>query len=124
MLNETNNNFFSKSIVKELQLSLIEKKEKLANFLNFMQKILKNSSHDKSLDKPICIYNFFEEIGILVELNDDILFIIQCYFLTKYAMRDKDEIPIAINYEKICCDFNISHTQAKHLIHKSQRDVA
>ena len=70
------------------------------------------------------ICDFFEEINIIVELNSNILFIIQCYILTKYAVRDENEIPVAINYSKIRDEYKISNTQTKLLIHKYQKQIA
>lgn len=126
LLNTTNNEFFSKSIIKSTLASLIRKKEILVKLLSDFCKTLKDKSghYDKYLDKPISLYNFFEKTDILIELNQDILFIIQCYILTKYAVRDVNSIPMAIDYNKIGKIFNISNTQSKLLIHKYQKNIA
>lgn len=79
-------------------------------------------SFNKNLDGIENIVDFFERHHLSFELHDDIVFIITCYFLTHFNIRDK-EIPVAINLAQVAMEFTISKYRAKRLVHRFQQLV-
>lgn len=82
--------------------------------------VKRSKIYDKNLDSKENIRAFFVRLQLLVQLNDDFIFIIACYYLCHFNIRD-NQIPVAINLEYICNEFHISKYRAKRLTHKYQQ---
>lgn len=78
---------------------------------------------EKSLDSNEDIHSFLSRQNLLINFQQDIVFLIMCYFLTHVALRD-EMIPIAINYEKLVKEMKISQYRAKRIIHKYQLAIS
>ena len=79
-----------------------------------------SKAYDKNLDGKENIHDFFVRHQLLIPLSDDFIFIIVCYFLTHFNIRDK-KIPVAINLNYISRELHISKYRSKRLTHKYQQ---
>lgn len=88
----------------------------LADFENRVNRI---SSHNKDLDNDEELQFFLERNNLFFKLNEDVIYIIACYFLSHFCIR-QDGLPIAINYSFIQRALNISKYKSKRLVQKYQ----
>ena len=104
---------------------MLNKQKSNINFLiNEWEKALSEiKNYNESLDKHESIEEFLERHNIYIELSEDLVYLISCYFLTQFAIRDND-IPLGINFNKISSEFNVSKHRAERLIHRYQLIVA
>jgi hypothetical protein len=77
------------------------------------------SSYDKSLDAREHIDIFINRHGLYLDLSEDVVYIISCYFLTHFSIRDEG-IPSAMNLNYISRELHISKYRAKRLTHRYQ----
>lgn len=76
-------------------------------------------SYNKSLDAHETIGDFIERNDIGLDLKEDGLFIIACFFLAHFSFRDEG-LPVAINLNFVSRELHVSKYKAKRLIHKHQ----
>lgn len=81
------------------------------------------ATFDKTLDSTECIIDFLQKNQLFFKLENDFVFIITCFFLTRFNIR-KENIPIAIDLKLISNELNISKYRAKRLMHKYQQIVS
>ncbi|BCA94852.1 hypothetical protein TUM19329_12130 [Legionella antarctica] len=79
-----------------------------------------SKTYNKNLDGREDINDFFARHQLLIPLSNDFIFIIACYFLTHFNIRE-NKIPVAINLEYISREFHISKYKSKRLTHKYQQ---
>lgn len=94
--------------------AVANKWEKLVNGLK---------TYDKSLDGHETIEEFINRTNLYIELSEDIIYLISCYFLTHFSIKDS-YIPVAINYQELSSKFTVSRHRAERLIHRYQLLVA
>ena len=111
------NQFIEKiNIVKEYQ-------KKLDNVISYWEEAVKHSTaYNKELDGSEDINSFLDRHDIFLKLDEEIVFIISCFFLTYFNIR-RENLPIAINLVLISKELNISKYRAKRLTHKYQQTV-
>ncbi|CEG57506.1 hypothetical protein [Legionella fallonii] len=96
-------------------------KEHLEHIIFEWENTIKHSkTYNKSLDSKENIGDFFARQKLLIPLQDDFIFIIVCYFLSHFNIRE-NQIPVAINLEYISREFHISKYRSKRLTHKYQQ---
>lgn len=93
-----------------------------ATVLKWEEDIKESKSFNKNLDGTEDIGSFFERHQAIFELDEDLIFIIVCRFLTHFNIRDNN-IPVAIDLKKIASEFNISKYRSKRLMHRYQQLV-
>lgn len=76
-------------------------------------------SYNKSLDGKENISNFLDRHHLHLDLTEDVVFIISCFFLTHFSIRN-DGVPAAINLNFISRELHISKYRSKRLTHKYQ----
>lgn len=87
---------------------------------NWENAIKHSKIYNKNLDGRENINEFFARHQLLLSLSNDFIFIIACYFLTHFNIRE-NKIPVAINLEYISREFHISKYKSKRLTHKYQQ---
>jgi hypothetical protein len=111
------NKFIEKiNAIKEYQIkldSVISKWKEAIERTNF---------YNKELDEAENINSFLDKNNIFLELDEDIVFVISCFFLTYFNIRSEN-IPVAIDLSFISKELNISKYRAKRLTHKYQQTV-
>ncbi|MBA2651054.1 MAG: hypothetical protein H0U73_02095 [Tatlockia sp.] len=85
------------------------------------QAIQLSKSFNKNLDGHENITDFFARHDLAFDLNEEFIFIIACYFLTHFNIRDNNNIPVAINLKQIADELTISKHKAKRLSHHYQQ---
>ena len=76
-------------------------------------------SYNKSLDSHETIGSFIERNDIGLDVKEDCLFIITCFFLAHFSFRDEG-LPVAINLNFVSRELHVSKYKSKRLIHKYQ----
>ncbi|MBA2657122.1 MAG: hypothetical protein H0U70_09090 [Tatlockia sp.] len=84
------------------------------------QAIQLSKCFNKNLDGIENIADFFARHDLAFDLNEEMVFIIACYFLTRFNIR-VDNIPVAINLKQIADELTISKHKAKRLSHHYQQ---
>ncbi len=79
-------------------------------------------SYNKNLDSSENSSSFFARLGLELILNEELAFIIACYFLTHFGIKDNN-IPVAINLKQIAQELTISNYRAKRLSRRYQQLV-
>ncbi|MGQ3892069.1 hypothetical protein [Legionella sp. CNM-4043-24] len=90
--------------------------------IEWEQAIKQSKAFNKNLDGSENIIDFFARHGLIFDINEDILFIISCRFLTHFNIRDNN-IPVAINLPRIASEYSVSKYRAKRLAHHYQQLV-
>jgi len=85
---------------------------------NYLSK--KKAHWPENLKQSKTIFNFIDEIKNAY-YSFDSLFICLSYILSKYAIRDENNIPMKINYALVKNNYAISNTQCKKVIHHLQK---
>ena len=111
------NQFIKKvNLIKEFQ-------KKLANVFFYWKEAIEHSTYyNKDLDGPENINSFLDKNDIFLRLDEEIVFVISCFFLTYFNIRSEN-IPVAIDLVFISKELNISKYRAKRLTHKYQKTV-
>ncbi|MBA2711690.1 MAG: hypothetical protein H0U57_14015 [Tatlockia sp.] len=86
------------------------------------QAIKQSKAYDKNLDAVEKVTFFFERHQLCFDINEDFVFLILCQFLTHFNIKDNN-IPVAIDLNKIATEFSISKYRAKRLVHVYQQMV-
>lgn len=81
-----------------------------------------SSSYNKNLDAPEKVFQFLTRNQLLINLHEELVFIVTCCFLTHFNVHDGD-VPVAINLDYITREFHISKYRAGRLTHKYQQMV-
>lgn len=96
-------------------------KEQIEHVIFEWENAIKHAkTYNKNLDSKENINDFFTRLDLLIPLHDDFIFIIICYFLSHFNIRE-NKIPVAINLEYISREFHISKYRSKRLTHKYQQ---
>jgi hypothetical protein len=107
--------------IKNEIVNLKSIKIKIQSILHLMNEEINSSfSYNKTLDYHEKIASFFREKNLLIDIEVDFIFIIFCYFLTYFNVRDNG-IPIAIDLKKISDELKVSKHRAKRLTHHYQQ---
>jgi hypothetical protein len=80
------------------------------------------NSYNKELDEAEYMNSFLDKNNILLELDEEVVFVICCFFLTYFNIRS-DNLPVAIDFAFISKELNISKYRAKRLTRKYQQTV-
>jgi len=100
-----------------------EYQRKLDNVISkWKEAIERSNSYNKELDEAENINSFLYKNDIFLELDEEIVFVISCFFLTYFNIRSEN-IPVAIDLVFISKEINISKYRAKRLTHKYQQTV-
>ncbi len=95
----------------ELILSFLDTKKNIFTVFSWFQDLLnKSSTKSLFLDKPVTILEFLTEINLNFKLSKDILFIYQCFFLTKYRKYTNDFQKTYIDYKDASKKLSLSKT--------------
>lgn len=106
-------------ILKDVNI-INEYKHKLeAVIVQWEDLISHSSSYNKNLDAREHINTFINRHGLHLDLREDVVYIISCYFLTHFSIRDAG-IPSSINLNFISRELHISKYRAKRLTHRYQ----
>lgn len=105
-----------------------KKIEHLIKYRNHLQKVVEeweqtlklSKTFNKNLDSLENISDFFARQNLSFELDEELIFIIVCNFLTQFNIKDNN-IPVAINIPQIASEFVISKYRAKRLSHRYQQ---
>jgi len=87
--------------------------------IQWEEAITHSFSYNKSLDGREYLGHFLDRHHLNLDLNEDAIFIITCFFLTHFSIRH-DGLPIAINLNFISRELHISKYRSKRLTHKYQ----
>ena len=119
-------NDLNKTILNKELLFIKSCNRELVNFYDKVNEAMKShkDSYYRFLDCPIKIIDFFCENNFMECLSDDVAYLIQCYILSIYSLKDIEGNPYAINFSKIKKDMDISKTQAKTLVNLYQRRIS
>lgn len=110
----------SKALLSK-EISIFKKyKNNLEEVIIEWESVIANAfSYNKNLDGREFINNFLDRHNLHLDLSEDVVFIISCFFLTHFSIRDNG-IPAAINLNFISRELHISKYRSKRLTHKYQ----
>ena len=95
-------------------------KNKLENVIvQWEDAVTHSHAYNKSLDGAEHINDFIDRHKLHINLNEDCVFIITCFFLSHFSIRNEG-IPAAINLNFISRELHISKYRSKRLTHKYQ----
>lgn len=118
------NNSERKNKLMMMLVTLHKQKSKIDCVINEWENSINEiKQYNKSLDQHETIVEFLKRQNIYTELSEDTIYLISCYFLTHFAICN-DGIPVAINFNKISSEFNVSKHRAERLSHRFQLIVA
>ncbi|KTD24075.1 hypothetical protein [Legionella maceachernii] len=113
-----NNDFVKQEFFRKTK-EIKDYKQKIEDAVTTWEDNNKKTKYDNNCDKKETIKNFIERNQLSIQLNEDYMFIIICYFLTYFSIRDEG-LPVAIDLELIAQKFNISKYKAKKIVHMYQ----
>lgn len=106
------------------EINLFLKKNK-NNLIEFEKKIIENNGkYCKTLDETEGFLGFLEKNELNFFIHKKIIYLTQCYILTKFSVVDENGISRGINYEKICRYSQSSKTFSKNLMHYFQKNIS
>ncbi len=83
------------------------------------------SHYSRKINQPIALQEFLQEHQLDISYSDQIYFLAQTYILSRYKLVGEHNISHGINYDKLCCEINISSkTFARKIIHRLQRNIS
>jgi hypothetical protein len=111
------NKFIEKiNVIKEYQ-------RKLDDIITQWEEAIEHSSfYNKELDEAENVNSFLNKNNIFLELNEEIVFVVSCFFLTYFNIRSEN-MPVAIDLVFIAKELSISKYRAKKLTQKYQQTV-
>lgn len=113
--------------------SLIETKAKLSMVICKLSEVAENyqcflkmhkSQRPDTIRAPLTLIEFFASMDCLFFIPDDVIFIYLSNFLCHYHILDSENIPMAINYDAIAQDMELSRTYSKKLGHFYQKKLS
>ncbi len=94
--------------------------KKIKQFIVEWGLLIKQTKHyDAELDKSETIRFFLLKNDLNLDLPEDIVYLISCFFLTYFSVR-VENIPLAIDFKRIALKFNVSKHRAERLTHRFQ----
>lgn len=120
LANDILHNSHKKSILI-MQLNMFTSKKKHLGLLisEWESKIIQIGFHNKDLDNNETLTAFIERSNVFFQLDEDSVYIITCYFLSHFCVRENG-LPVSINYNFIQKTLSVSKYQAKRLAQKYQ----
>lgn len=70
---------------------------------------------------PITLMDLFSNLGCIISIPEDAIYIFLSYFLCQYHIVDSDNIPVTIDYKKIATHLGLSRSYSKKLGHFYQK---
>lgn len=121
LYNHSPSAFFTE--LKDLRKKLSIIIRKLVAHNDKYQKLLKQHKNLRpaSTRLPITITNFFLDLKCVFSFSENAIFIFISYFLCQYNIIDKNNIPVALNYNKIAELLNLSRSYSKKISHFYQK---
>lgn len=113
--------FFSS--LRELKNNLDSTIGRLELEANQYQQFLKmhKSERPEYIRTPITLIDLFSNLGCLISIPEDAIYIFVSYFLCQYHIVDSDNIPVTIDYKKIATHLSLSRSYSKKLGHFYQK---
>ncbi len=112
--------------LNELKNTIIKVNQRLELQLHEYEAFLRlhKSQRPRHLHTPITLTDFFSEIGCLITIPEDALYIFIAHFLCHYNIVDEERIPVSINYNKISKQLLLSKSYSKKLGHYYQKSLS
>ena len=110
----------------DLQINLDKTIKKLELHAKEYQALLKlhKSQRPDYLRASITLRDFFSDLGCVIPIHENALYIFISYFLCRFHIVDTDNIPTSINYSKIAELLNLSRSYSKKLGHFYQKSLS
>ena len=112
--------------LKELKIILDKTIQQLALHAQEYQALLKlhKSQRPDYIRTPITLIDFFSDLGCIIPIQENALYIFISYFLCRYHIVDADKIPTSIDYTEIAKNLNLSRSYSKKLGHFYQKSLS